>query len=100
MITLKPGSHHGPYLYTDSPKTTISPENAYYLDVMARSAVFPGDSVAKNPLAMQETQVQSLGRECLLEKEMATHSMENPMDREAWQATVHGIAKRQTGLSD
>ena len=23
----------------------------------------------------------------------------NPKDREAWQATVHGIAKRQTGLS-
>ena len=33
---------------------------------------------------MQETQVQSLGWEALLEKEMATHSstlaLENPMD--------------------
>ena len=28
----------------------------------------------KNPPAMQETQVQSLGREDPLEKEMATHS--------------------------
>ena len=28
----------------------------------------------KNPLPMQETQVQSLGWEDLLEKEMATHS--------------------------
>ena len=28
----------------------------------------------KNPPAMQETQVQSLGSEDLLEKEMATHS--------------------------
>ena len=27
----------------------------------------------KNPPAMQETQVQSLGREDLLEKEIATH---------------------------
>ena len=24
----------------------------------------------------------------------------NPMDREAWQATVHGVAKCQTRLSD
>ena len=28
----------------------------------------------KNPLVMQETQVQSLGKEDPLEKEMATHS--------------------------
>ena len=26
--------------------------------------------------------------------------MENSMDREAWQATVHGVTKRWTGLSD
>ena len=26
--------------------------------------------------------------------------MENPMDREAWWATVHGVAKSQTQLSD
>ena len=35
---------------------------------------FAGDSVIKNLPAMQETQVWSLGREDLLEKEMATHS--------------------------
>ena len=35
---------------------------------------FPGGSVVKNPLAMQETQVQSLGQEERLEKGMATHS--------------------------
>ena len=35
---------------------------------------FPGGSVVKNPPAVQETWVQSLGREDLLEKEMATHS--------------------------
>ena len=43
---------------------------------------------------MQETRVQSLGREDL-EKEMAIHcsilGLENPMDRGAWQATVHEI---------
>ena len=26
--------------------------------------------------------------------------LENPTDRGAWQATVHGVAKSQTGLSD
>ena len=35
-----------------------------------------------------------------LEEEMATHSsifcLENPMDRGAWQATVHGAAKSRT----
>ena len=45
----------------------------------------------KNLLAMQTTQVQSLGREDPLEKEMGTHSsilesLENPVDRRAWQA--------------
>ena len=37
-----------------------------------------------------------LGREDPLEKEMATHSstcLENSMDRGAWRATVHGVAK-------
>ena len=39
---------------------------------------------------------KSLGQEDLLEKGMATHSsscLENPMDRGAWQATVHGVAE-------
>ena len=36
--------------------------------------IFPGGSVVKNPPAMQETQVQSLGQEDPLEKEMVTHS--------------------------
>ena len=26
--------------------------------------------------------------------------LENPMDRGAWQATVHGVTKSQTGLSN
>ena len=45
---------------------------------------------------MQETQVQFLGQEDPLEKEMATHSsscLENPTDRGAWQATVHGVPR-------
>ena len=50
----------------------------------------------KRPPSMQETWVRSLGWEDPLEKEMATHSsscLENPMDREARQATVHGVAR-------
>ena len=46
---------------------------------------------------MQEMQVQSLGWEDALEKEMASHSsitcMENYMDGGVWRATVHGVAK-------
>ena len=44
---------------------------------------------------MQETQVQYLGGEDPLEKEMATHSscLGYAMDRGAWQATVHGISR-------
>ena len=35
---------------------------------------FPGGSAVKNPPAMQETQVRSLGQEDPLEQGMATHS--------------------------
>ena len=35
---------------------------------------FLGGSEVKNPLAMQETQVQSLGQKYPLEKEIATYS--------------------------
>ena len=49
---------------------------------------------------MQETQVRSLGREDPLEEEMATYSSilgeKNPMDRGAWRATVHVVAKSET----
>ena len=97
--------------------------------------------LVKNPPAMQETWVQSLGCEDPLEKRKATHSsilawripwtvqstgsqrvrhderlllppgewnvnplqhscLENPRDRGAWGATVRGIAKSQTVVSD
>ena len=48
---------------------------------------FPGGSVVKNCLPMQEIWVQSLGQEDPLEKEMTTHSSilawEIPMTEEA-----------------
>ena len=71
--------------------------------------------------AMQETWVGSLGWGDPLENRMATHSsilawripwtedpgeshgqrnLENPMDRGAWRATVHEVAKSQTQLSN
>ena len=50
----------------------------------------------KNLSAMQETWVQSLNWEDPLEKGMATHSsVQNPMNRGAWQVTVYGVAKSQ-----
>ena len=59
--------------------------------------------MVKIPPAMQETWVQSLGQEDPLEKEMATHSSilawKNPMDRGAWQATVHGVARAGHSLA-
>ena len=51
----------------------------------------------KNLPAVQETWIWSLGWEEPLEKGRATYSSilawRIPMDREAWQATVHGVTK-------
>ena len=60
--------------------------------------------MVKNLPALQETTVLFLGWESPLEKEMATHSSilawRNPMDRTAWQATVHVVTKSQARLND
>ena len=54
----------------------------------------------KNPPAMQETWVLSLGWEGALEEGLAAHSSipawRMPMDRGGWQAAVDGVAKSQT----
>ena len=56
--------------------------------------------MVKNPPAVQETWVQSLGLEDPLEEGMATHlsilGWRIPMDRGAWPATVHRVAKNRT----
>ena len=52
---------------------------------------------------MQETQVRSLGQENPLEKGRATHSIlawRIPWTWGAWRATVLGVAKNRTRLSD
>ena len=55
------------------------------------------DQMVKNPPAVRETWVRSLGWEDPLEEGMATHSIilawRIPMGREAWQATVHGVTE-------
>ena len=63
----------------------------------------PGGSVVKNlPVVqkMQEILVRSLGHEEPLEEGISNplqySSLENPMERGAWRATVHGVAKSRT----
>ena len=56
--------------------------------------------MVKHLPAMQETQVRSLGQEDPLEEEMTNplqySCLENPMDRGAWQATVHTTTESWT----
>ena len=68
---------------------------------------FPGDSVVKNmPVKATDTGDMGLipasGRSPREENGNALHysCLDNSMDRGAWQATVHGVTKRQTRLSD
>ena len=60
---------------------------------------FPRVLDGKASAAVQETEVQSLGWEDPLEKEMATHSSTLAW-KIPWWATVHGVTKSQTGLSN
>ena len=63
---------------------------------------FPGGSVVKNLRAMWEIRVPFLDKKDILKKGMAIHStcLENSMDRGAWRATIHGVTKSQTQLSN
>ena len=82
-------------------------KNAIQMRKMKKLLVKRASLVAymvKIPPAMQETWARSLGWEDPLEEGMAIHSSilawRIPMDREAWQATVLGVAKSRTQLSD
>ena len=53
--------------------------------------------------AMQETRIRSLGREDPLEEDgtpLQDSCLENPMGWGAWRATVHGVSKSRTWLTD
>ena len=69
-----------------------------------RTWAFPVAQTVKNLPAVRETWVRSLGWEDPLEEGMATHSStlawRIPMDRGAWRAIAHGVAKNWTRLSD
>ena len=56
--------------------------------------------MVKNPPAMQETWIRSLGWEDPLEDGMAMHpsilAWRIPKDRGAWWAAVHGVTRSQT----
>ena len=60
----------------------------------------PVAQMAKNLPAMQETRIRSLGQEDPLEKgngnPLQQSRLENPINREAWQATVLGVAESDT----
>ena len=59
--------------------------------------------MAKNPPAMQKTQVGSLGWEDFWRRKWqhtAVFLVGNPMDRGAWEATVHEVTKSGAQLSD
>ena len=67
---------------------------------------FPGDEVIKNPPAdARDTRdaglILGLGRSPGIENghPLEYSCLENPMDR-AWWATIHGVAKSQTQLSN
>ena len=81
-------------------KKNLNILNSPFLSVYVwyHAKVFPGGSVGKNPPAVQETWVPSLGWEDPLEEGMATHSSllawRTPMDRGPRRATVHGVAAK------
>ena len=60
---------------------------------------FPGGTVVKNPANARDAgseRAPGEGNGKLLQY----FCLGNPMDRGAWQATVHGVAKSQTRLID
>ena len=71
----------------------------FYTNIVATSH-FPGGSVVKNPLANAGDVGSIVGsRRSPGEgngKPLQYSCLENPMDRGAWQVTVHGVAKSQT----
>ena len=81
-----------------SSRCSSNTEDASYVTWLAyMKSGFPGGSVVKNPLAI-------VGFDPWVRKIPGRRKwyscLENSMDREAWRATVHGVTKNQTQLSD
>ena len=75
--------------------------------IYRRAAVlqrFPGGSAVKNPPASAGDvgSIPGSGRSPGEENgnPLQYFCLENPMDREAWQAAIHGVTKSRTQLSD
>ena len=65
-----------------------------------RKMGLPGSLMVKNPSAMQQIWVQSLGQEDSPGEETGSpvqySCLENSTDRGTWGASVHGVPKSQT----
>ena len=77
------------------------------IQILVNEAILPSSSLVaqmvKNLLAVRETRVQSESGRSPGEgngNPLQYSCLENSMTRRAWQATVHGVAKGQTGLSN
>ena len=84
-----PLRHLGSHIHTH---THVGIYILIYIDLVTQ--------MVKNPLAMRETWVRSLGQEDPLEKgtvnPLQYSGLENSLDRGPWQATVHGVAESDT----
>ena len=81
----------------------ICKQMSWYYSVDRKKRASLVAQLVKNLPAMQKTSVRFLGQEDLLEEGMAIHSglaWRIPMDRGAWGATVHGVAKSQMQLNN
>ena len=75
-----------------------------FMEIQAKTWASLLAQLVKNPPAVQETWVRSLGWEDPLEEGMASHfnilAWRIPIDRGAWCATIHGVTKSRTGPSN
>ena len=73
------------------------------MDLYSNSKGFPGASVVKNPPVNAGNVGSIPASERCPGEGMATHSsipcVRNPMDREAWWTTVHGVRKNPAQIS-
>ena len=90
----------------DKPRETASFSRNNAAGLRHLSTIIWASLVAQRVInlpAMQETWVRSLGQEDVMGEgngnPLQYSCLENPMDREAWWATAHGVAKSQILMS-